>query len=110
MVQLNPSQLRDFIRKKTSNIQIASVVCECELIVVNANVPLSIPNTSYYTQQTKFFITDSYFNFASSISQLRNGSRRVCSNSQAYVHQRTTTCGTILLDNSIEQKNRNYHT
>ena len=74
MVQLNPTQLRGFIRKKTSNSQIISNVCECLLNVVNGNVPVSIPNinkfetaykilinpkkspekkTSYYTEQTR---------------------------------------------------------
>ena len=36
MVQLNPSQLRSFIRK-TTNPQVISVICECLLNVVNGN-------------------------------------------------------------------------
>ena len=48
MVQLNPTQLRGFIRKKTSNSQIISVVCECLLNVVNGNVPVSIPNLNKF--------------------------------------------------------------
>ena len=44
MVQLDPTQLRGFFRKKTSNSQTKSVVCECLLSVVNGNVPVSIPN------------------------------------------------------------------
>ena len=42
LVQMNPSQLRSFIRK-ASNSQVITVVCECWLKVVNGNVPVSIP-------------------------------------------------------------------
>ena len=48
MVQLNPTQLRGFIRKKTSNSQIKPVVCECLLNVVNGNVPVSFPNLNKF--------------------------------------------------------------
>ena len=43
MVQLNPSQLRSFIRK-TINPRVISVICECLLNVVNGNVSVNIPN------------------------------------------------------------------
>ena len=44
MVQLNPTQLRCFIRKSKSNSQVLSIVCKFLLIVVNGNMPVSIPN------------------------------------------------------------------
>ena len=56
MVQLNPTQLRGFIRKKTSNSQIISVVCECLLNVVNGNVPVSIPNLNKFETAYKILI------------------------------------------------------
>ena len=43
MVQLNPSQLRSFIRK-TTNPRVISVICECLLNVVNGNVSVNNPN------------------------------------------------------------------
>ena len=56
MVQLNPTQLRGFIRKKTSNSQIISVVCECLLNVVNGNVPVSIPNLNKLERAYKILV------------------------------------------------------
>ena len=53
MVQLNPTQLRGFIRKRTSNSQIRTVVCECLLNVVNGNVPVS-KNLNKFERCSKF--------------------------------------------------------
>ena len=55
MVQLIPSQLRIFIRKSPST-QVISVVCECLLIVVNGNVPVSIPNLNNFEETYKILI------------------------------------------------------
>ena len=55
MVQLNPSQLRSFIRK-SSNTQVISVVCECLVNVVNGNVPVSIPNLNNFEETYKILI------------------------------------------------------
>ena len=41
MVQLTPDQLRQLIRK-TSNLEIIALICECLLNVVNGNVPVKI--------------------------------------------------------------------
>ena len=55
MVQLNSSQLRIFTRK-SSLIQVISVVCECLLNVVNGNVPVSIPNLNQFEETYKILI------------------------------------------------------
>ena len=57
MLQLNPTQLRGFIRKKTSNSQVISVVCECLLNVVNGIVPVSIPNLNKFERACKILIS-----------------------------------------------------
>ena len=53
MVQLNPSQLRSFIRK-LSNTQVISFVSECLLNLVNGNVPVSIPNLNNFEETLGF--------------------------------------------------------
>ena len=55
MVQLNPSQLRSFIRK-TSNRNVISVICECLLNVVNGNVRVNIPNIHNFEEIYKLLI------------------------------------------------------
>ena len=55
MVQLNSSQIRIFTRK-SSLIQVISVVCECLLNVVNGNVPVSIPNLNQFEETYKILI------------------------------------------------------
>ena len=54
MIKLNQSQFRGFIRKKTSNSQIISVVCGCLLSVVNGNVSVSVPNLNNFEKAYKF--------------------------------------------------------
>ena len=56
MVQLNPSQLRSFIRK-TTNPQVISVICECLLNVVNGNVSVNIPNIENFEVAYKLLIS-----------------------------------------------------
>ena len=115
MVHLNPTELRGFIRKKTSNSQVISVVCECLRNSVNGNVPVSLPNLNKFERAYKilinpktspekkraiilskqgFYLIRHTLIFASSIWQQRNGSRRIFSYSEAYVYQRSTTCST----------------
>ena len=55
ILQLNPSQLRNFIRK-SSNTQVISVVCECLFNAVNGNVPVSIPNPNKFEETYKILI------------------------------------------------------
>ena len=55
MEELNPSQLRRFIRKSL-NTQVISVVCECLLKVVNGNVPVSILNLNNSEETYKILI------------------------------------------------------
>ena len=55
MAQSNPIQLQRFIRK-SSNIQVISVVCECLLNVVKGNVPVSIPNFNNFEEAYKILI------------------------------------------------------
>ena len=56
MVQLNPSQLRSFIRK-TTNPQVISVICKCLLNVVNGNVSVNIPNIENFEKAYKLLIS-----------------------------------------------------
>ena len=56
MVELNPSQLRSFIRK-TTNPQVISVICECLLNVVNGNVSVNIPNIENFEVAYKLLIS-----------------------------------------------------
>ena len=55
MVQLNPSQLRSFIRKSSST-QVKSVICECLLNVVNGNVPITISTPNNFEETYKILI------------------------------------------------------
>ena len=55
MVQLSSTQLQGFIRKKTSNSQITSVICESLLNVVNGNVPVSIPDLNKFPRPQQNF-------------------------------------------------------
>ena len=55
MVQLNPSQLRSFIRK-TSNRNVISVICECLLNVVNGNVRVNVPNIHNFEEILKLLM------------------------------------------------------
>ena len=55
MAQLNPIQLRSFIRKSSIS-QVMSVVCECLLLVVKCIVPVSIPNLNNFEEAYKILI------------------------------------------------------
>ena len=56
MVQLNPSQLRSFIRK-TTNPQVISFIGESLLNVVNGNVSVNIPNIENFEVAYKLLIS-----------------------------------------------------
>ena len=122
MVQLNPTQLLGFIRKKSSNTQIKSVVYEC-LLNINS---LSVSQISIkWKERTKpqstqkrvlkkkrgfilskqgFYLIRHILFLLQFFDRLKMAAENFGSHSEAYVYQDQPHVAQMLLENSIQHK------